>query len=84
MNFEAEVYVTIIPKRNRDRQVVGAQIGQFYRKRRPDTIRLSISVPETYFQSPTIRAVLPDKPPEVWTAHPIEMPDAEGGSEAGK
>jgi hypothetical protein len=70
MKYEAELYLTIIPKRNRSGEISGAQIGDTYRKPRPGAIRLSISVPESWFEhmGPTIKAELGEKEPEVWDA----------------
>lgn len=78
MKFDCEVWIVLEPKM-KGADIVGVQVANMYKRPAEGSIRLSISVPETFFRTPTIRLDLPERDEEIWTAHPIEMPDAESG-----
>lgn len=71
MKFECEVWVVLEPIM-RDKDIVGAKIANMYKRPADGSIRLSISVPESYFNSPTIKVDLPEKTLEVWDARPLD------------
>lgn len=70
MKFECEVWVVLEPIM-REKEIIGAKISQIYKRPAEGSIRLSISVPESYFTAPTIRVDLPEKTVEVWDARPL-------------
>lgn len=78
MKFDCEVWITLEP-RMKNGKVAGVKVANMYKRPTEGSIRLSISVPENFFRTPTIRLDLPERDEEIWTAHPIEMPGAESG-----
>ena len=75
MKFECEAWVDIVPIM-RGKDVIGCKIATVYKRPKEGTIKLSISVPETFFLAPEIRVALKERDPEVWEGHEIEMSDA--------
>ena len=74
MKFECEAWVSIVPE-VKNGTVVGARIEQMWRRPKEGSIKLSISVPETFFRTPEIRVSLKERDPEVWEGHEISMSD---------
>lgn len=70
MNFECVCWVVIEPQ-VRNGEVVGARIGNVYRKAHSETIKLSISVPESFFQTPEIQVMLNEREPELIIGHEL-------------
>ena len=75
MKFECEAWVEIIPTM-RGKDVIGCTIAKVYKRPKEGTIKLSISVPETFFRAPEIRVSLAERDPEIWEGHEIEVSDA--------
>lgn len=76
MKFDCEVWIVIEPKMKRG-EIIGANVSNMYKRPTEGSIRLSISVPESFFRAPTIQLDLPERDPEVWEARPLDMPDIE-------
>lgn len=70
MKFECEVWVVLEPIM-REKEIIGAKVSNIYKRPAEGSIRLSISVPESYFSAPTIRVDLPEKKVEIWDARPL-------------
>ena len=79
MKFEATVWVVITPIMAGG-EIKGAKITNMYKRPTEGSIKLSISVPETFFRTPEIRVSLKERDPEVWEGHEVTMSDAESRS----
>ena len=78
MKFECNAWIELEPKM-RGQDVIGCKIAAIYKRPKEGTIKLSISVPESFFCTPEIRVALKERNPEIWEGHEIEMSDAESG-----
>jgi len=66
MKFECNAWITVVPVMSATREVIGAKIENIYRRPHEGTIKLCISVPESFFNAPEIRVSLKERDPEIW------------------
>lgn len=65
MKFECNAWVMIEPEMGSD-GITGARITHMYKRPKEGTIKLCLSVPESFFNAPEIHVSLKERDTEIW------------------